>query len=314
MKLNPRSSIACTLATVTTFGLLGNIEAANAANIQLIGLTANNTLVSFDSKNPNQSRNVTVTGIDGMLSVIDFRPGDGKLYGLTNTNKIYTIDPNTGEAMLKSTLNMGINAGVGIGGDFNPNPDRLRLVGSNNQNFRVDVDMGTVTVDTTPLQYAMGDVNEGQTANITAAAYTNSFAPSPDTNRRTTLYEIDSTLDILVTQGTIDFLATDPPPADSPNNGQLRTIGNLGVDLGATVGFDIFSPSMGMNLAFAASGSTLYSIDLNNGSATTIGTIGNGSASIIGLASQSVPEPGMVGALIGFASVSFAAYSRRLVN
>jgi Domain of unknown function (DUF4394) len=123
------------LAIATLFNFFDAVKPVAAANIQLIGLTDNNTLISFDSNRPNNARRVGVTGIAGNLVVVDFRPKDGMLYGLTDTNNIYTINPDTGVADLKSTLNMDIKAGMGIGGDFNPTPDRLRLAGGNNQNF-----------------------------------------------------------------------------------------------------------------------------------------------------------------------------------
>jgi Domain of unknown function (DUF4394) len=61
---------------------------------------------------------------------------------------------------------------------------------------------------------------------------------------------------------------------DPPATGQLKTIGNgLGVDFGAKGGFDIFTDAKGTNNAFAVSGSTLYAIDLNAGTAKQVGTI-----------------------------------------
>jgi hypothetical protein len=286
----------------TLDGGKGNDLLIGGGDMTLFGLTDNNMLVAFDSDRPNRAQTIGVTGIDGTLIGIDFRPQDGKLYGITDTNNIYTINTTTGAAMLVSSVNpIGFNGGNMSGVDFNPTPDRLRLVGSNDENFRVNVDNGTVVDgDTvtggiqpdTNVAYAMGDVNFGADPNITAAGYTNSLSPSPDPTRRTTLYEIDSNLDVLVRQGGLNFLAADPNSGPSPNTGQLFTVGSLGVDFGPTAGFDVFSPANGVNVAYAATGSTLYTIDLATGAATSLGTIGNGSFNFVGLAATAAPEPG----------------------
>lgn len=197
---------------------------------------------------------------------------------------------------------------MGSGIDFNPAADRLRIVGSNDQNFRINVDTGETFVDRT-LTYANTDVNFGTNPNITAAAYTNSFlgAPSPagvtPPTRTTQLFNIDSNLDALVLQ-------------NPPNDGGLTTIGTLGVDFSPTGGFDIFTDTTGVNTAFAASDSTLYSVDLSSGAATLVGTIG-GSRSLVGLAATPVPEPNM--AIGSLASISLGALAlmvryRRRVN
>jgi hypothetical protein len=216
--------------------------------------------------------------LNGTLIGIDFRPANGLLYGVTNTSRIYTINTASGAATLVSTITpLTFDAGAQSGMDFNPVPDRLRLVGSNNQNLRLNVDTGVLASETgdAPLVYAEGDPNFGADPNITAAAYTNSFPgpPSPaDANpptRTTQLFNIDAGLDVLVLQ-------------NPPNDGVLTTIGSLGVDFGSTAGFDIFSPANGSNTAFAVSGSTLYSISLSTGAATSLGSLNAGP--FIGLA------------------------------
>jgi hypothetical protein len=71
---------------------------------------------------------------------------------------------------------------------------------------------------------------------------------------------------------------------DPPNDGVLTTVGPLGVDFGETGGFDIVTEPSGAEEAYAASGATLYAIDLNTGAARSLGTIGDGRATIVGLA------------------------------
>jgi Ca2+-binding RTX toxin-like protein len=272
--------------------------------VRLLGLSNNNMLVAFEPDRPGQANAIQVTGINGTLVGIDFRPANGQLFGVTNTNQVYTISPTTGAATLVSnnpipfTLN-----GNSFGVDFNPNPDRIRLVSDADQNLRLNPATGglglnpngTVAIDGT-LAYAPNDDNVNQNPNIVAAGYTNSVAPSPDAaNRRTTLYEIDSNLDILVTQGSPNFLTGDPNTPISPNTGQLFTVGSLGVDFIGDAGFDIFSlnpgnPNNSFNIAYAVDGSTLYSIDLSSGAATNLGTVGNGSFDLIGVAATNALE------------------------
>jgi hypothetical protein len=300
MKLNKLVTIISTLAVATTLDLLGVANPANAATIQLTGLTDNNTLVLFNPSDTSSTKTIGVTGVEGTLLGIDFRPANGLLYGVTNTNRLYTIDNSTGTATFVSTLSTAFNAGLQSGFDFNPVPDRLRLNGANDQNLRTNVDTGAVTTDGT-LAYAAGDANAGTNPNITAAAYTNSFPGGASVSRTTQLFGIDSALDVLVLQ-------------NPPNNGTLQTIGSLGIDFGSTGGFDIFSPSSGNNTAFAASGSTLYNINLSTGAATTLGTVGNGNVNLVGLAATSVPEPGTVASLIGLGVFGLLGRSRRRGN
>lgn len=244
-----------------------------AAETLLVGLTDGNTLVRFNSVQPGLAKSINVTGVSGTLIGIDFRPANGLLYGVTDQSFLYTIDPESGIATQVATLSTPFTGGINSGVDFNPAADRLRLVGSNDQNFRVNVDTGAVADegDGVPgdlnLAYASTDVNTGKDPNITAAAYVNSVAGATSTK----LYDIDTTLDTLVVQ-------------DPPNSGALVTVGALGVDFGSRTGFDIFVDRNGINCGFAVSSSVLYAIDLATGKATSVGVVGNGRLSFFGLA------------------------------
>jgi Domain of unknown function (DUF4394) len=279
MQLKKSTAIgALALAAVSLLNLAGPATATTPSSmpIQLVGLTNNNQLVTFRTDRSRKFRSTRVKGVDGKLVGIDVRPANGLLYGLTNTDKIYTIDPMTGATKLISTLSTPFNGNIRTGIDFNPVPDRLRLVNAKGQNFRVNVDTGMVTVDQ-PLKYAANDPSAGKTPvpQITAAAYTNAFAgpPSPTgvtpPTRTTQLLDIDSAADVLVLQ-------------NPPNDGVLTTIGALGIDFKPTGEFDIFSPRDGVNLGFAVSGSTFYAIDLKTGAASPVGSAGRG-ITLIGL-------------------------------
>jgi Ca2+-binding RTX toxin-like protein len=264
----------------------GNDVLVGDGGARLFGLSDRNSLVSFDPDRPDRVTTTQISGIQGNLVGIDFRPANGLLYGVTDANSVYIIDPNSGRSQLVSNnpTPFMLN-GKAFGVDFNPVPDRIRVVSDADQNLRLNPDTGglarnpdgTNAIDTN-LAYAAGDANAGQDPNIVSAAYTNNFAGSTTT----TLFDIDSNLDTLVRQGGANV----PPGTPSPNTGQLFTVGSLGIDF-KSGGFDIFSPAPGINdvnLAYAVTDSTLYSIDLSTGAATNLGTVGNGSVNLIGVA------------------------------
>jgi hypothetical protein len=241
----------------------------------IVGLTVNNQLATFDSATPGTATvPVIITGIGNDTIIgIDFRPATGQLYGLGTLSgapgsaRLYTINPTTGVATLASTLNPFAGLGsLAVGFDFNPVPDRLRLVTTTDHNFRIDVVTGTPVIDGT-LAFAAGDPNATQNPNIVGSAYANNFAGT----LTTTLYGIDSNLDILVTQ-------------NPPNAGTLNTVGPLGFNTNDFVGFDISGIT---GIAYTsltgptAPNSQFFTINLATGAATLVGTIGGpGSAAL----------------------------------
>ena len=178
--------------------------------VSLVALTGTNRLVSFESDAIATTTSIAVTGLrnNGKLVGIDTRPADGLIYGVTNKDDIYTIDPDSGEATFVSKLDTSFNSGKVSGFDFNPAADRLRLVGEDEQNLRVNVETGMVESDVS-LAYTGGD----RDPRVTAAAYTNAIAGAGSTQ----LYDIDTGNDTLVLQ-------------DPANDGTLVAVGSLGVD------------------------------------------------------------------------------------
>lgn len=233
----------------------------------IIGLSATNELLTFDSANPQAILNsVRITGLQNASDEvigIDYRPATGLLYGATRTS-LYTIVPLSGVATWVAGLTTAAS-GNEFGFDFNPVVDRLRIASDSDQNLRVNPNGGSVTVDG---RLAYTDANAGQNPNIAGSAYIN---PDNDPATATALYGIDSRLDILVTQS----------PA---NDGSLQQVGRLGINTGSRVGFDV----AGDNTAYAAltnlqGGSSghragLYTINLATGAATLVGNIGGNRA------------------------------------
>ena len=234
--------------------------------IELLALCDDGSLLAFRADRPAEVRRIEPQGISGRLIGIDRRPADGLLYGLSTTNDLYRIDPNGGQGTRVSSLTVPFDGDNRSALDFNPQADRLRLVSRDGQNLRANVALGATAVDGA-LRYKDGDPAAGARPRVTAGAYTHNVRDAPDTK----LFEIDSDRDTLVLQ-------------DPPNDGVLVTVGPLGVDFGPSGGFDIVTDASGRDDGYAASGATLYAIDLTTGAAKTLGTIGDGRASIVGLA------------------------------
>ena len=233
----------------------------------LTGLTTTGNLVTFDSATPGTiDTSVAITGLQAgeTLLGIDRRPANGLLYGLGSTSRLYTINTTTGLATsVGATPFAPALSGTAFGFDFNPVPDRIRVVSTDTSNFRLNPNDGTLAGTDTPLSYAAGDSGAGLTPRVVGSAYTNNF----NGTAVTTLFGIDSNRDVLVMQGG-------PNGMPSPNGGVLTTIGaGLGFNTSDLVGFDISGIT---GVAFASltpptgGASQLFTIDLTTGAATLV--------------------------------------------
>ena len=283
--------------------------AAPAVAETILGVTAGGNFVRFDSATPNDVSNLgPVAGLTGGESFvgIDRRPNGGGIFGVTDQSRLYSIAFAGGAPVATQVGSDGAftlgstNAGV----DFNPVPDRLRLVDSSNENLRVNPNDGTLTMNDGDLAYdstaADGDpvdVNAGTDPNVVAAGYTLSFAPSPRTPPPgTTLYVIDSNLDILAIQAP-------------PNDGVLNTVGSLGVDVSDITGFDISGVTNVAYLFSLVDGlNAFYTVDLATGLATSAGTIEG--LDLVGIPVADVPAPASL-ALFGLGLAALASRRRR---
>ncbi len=237
----------------------------------------------FDSSAPGTlSERVAITGLNPGQSLlgIDFRPATGQLYGLSTGDAVVTIDVNTGTATRVGGGFTDSPNGSFFGLDFNPVIDKIRIVSNTNTNFVADPDSGDANIaSTTPVFFAIGDVNETANPNIIGSAYTNSVAGATSTQ----LYGIDSDLDILVTQAN--------------NAGTLETVGSLGIDIVNIGEFDISGETGTAYLAAIPNGETesfLYSVDLSTGVLTSLGIIEEG-LTVAGIAvaggAAAIPTP-----------------------
>ena len=285
-------TINLTTGLATSIGLIGGgiavsdiavfIDRTVPAEIsgQLVyGLTSTNNLISFDSDAPGIIRTaVAITGVAAGQTLVgtDFRPATGELYALgynttTGEAQLYTLNTATAVATAigaTSTLQLGTGD---IGFDFNPTVDRIRVVGANNNNYRLHPVTGALAATDGTLAFAVGDVNSGADPEIGAVAYTNSFNGST----ATTLYNYDNLLNVLTTQ-------------IPPNNGILNTVGVSGITLNpvdASGDIDIyFDLQSGTDLAylsanpFGTSNDNFYTLSLETGLAGFVGRIGGGIA------------------------------------
>jgi len=224
-----------------------------APDVNFTALTNNNKLAFYNAKNLNNPvSTVSITGMQSgeTITSIDYRPATGQLYGLGSNGRLYFIHEVSGlaTALSDQPLNPAVS-GANASIDFNPTVDRIRLVTESGQNLRLHPELGTVAATD-------GSINGGNSPRIGAVAYTNSIAGAASTQ----LYDIDFEEDKLYIQ-------------TPPNDGGLQFVGDLTIDFNGVGDFDI-NPDNSAALAVTRTNdkSTLYTIDLNSGKASMVGT------------------------------------------
>lgn len=238
-----------TLTTMSGIGLVGCNDSNSSdftppTNVtgNLLVLTSNGMISSLNHDNPGSLiSNVKISGLvpGDQLVGIDHRPIDGKLYAVGLLGNIYTLDPSSGIATF--VIKMAADPADSTDGNapynkitanpdavsvnFNPAADRLRIIGQDGQNLRVNVDTGLTITD--------GEISRvsSTTTEVSAAAYTNAFAGTANTK----LYSIDS--------------ATDRIYLQNANAGTLGISAPLGQNVANNGGFDIDPIN---NIGFAA--------------------------------------------------------------
>lgn len=257
----------------------------------VVAVTASHELITFQAAQPDrilERRPVTGLPAGERLVGIDFRVARGVLYALSQAGRLYTLEIPTGalRAVGPGPAVVGLR-GTAFGFDFNPVADRIRVVSNTGQNLRLHPDTGAA-VDGDPavdgvqpdpaLRYAWSDVHAGRAPDIAGAAYTYNTQDS----KITTNYAIDRALGVLVMQGSREGAT----PVVSPNTGQLRTVGSLGLPPLLDVAFDISDVG---NTALIAVRTTvdsqthLHLVDLRTGATRPLGKVGEG-APLVGMA------------------------------
>ncbi|MEW6282743.1 MAG: DUF4394 domain-containing protein, partial [Candidatus Eremiobacterota bacterium] len=256
--------------------------------------TSGANLLLFNSATP---ANLTVRPVTGVLAGdtlvgLDIRPQTNRLYGLgfnagAGTVRLYALSPETGTATPVGITGAFVAAngitpvpiqGPDFGFDFNPAVDRIRVVTSAGQNFRINPNTGAFIDGDLDLGAAVPGVNQdgainGGTTTADGAAYTN--------NRQsvtvTTLYALDAATDSIYVQN--------PPNAGTETLPTRVTLNGAPLDFTAVNGFDIapgvdvtannMPVTAGSAFALLQSGgaSALYGIDLTNGQALLLGAL-----------------------------------------
>jgi hypothetical protein len=254
--------------------VLGVLLSTSLAAEPLTLLETGNILRFIDTTAPSATiGTVPITGlqIGEAITAIDYRPATGVLYGVGvvtgGQSRLYTINTATGAATLVGggpfDSFVGLTTTGGLGMDFNPVVDRIRLVNNLGTNMRVNPDTAAVTLDTSTA-FAAGDPNQSDTNDPNSIAYSNNVAGAVST----TLYGI-----VLGSGPVVVTIGSPGGSPVSPNSGQMFTVGSTLTGGYSTLhqGLDI-SPS-GVAYAVMDNNDTLYTINLATGAATAVGTL-----------------------------------------
>jgi hypothetical protein len=218
----------------------------------IFGLDCYNHLVLFGSGNPeNLVRQVAITGMSAGAAMlgIDFRPGDGKLYGIGSDSRMYTVDTLTGAATAVGAGFVPAVEGEHFGLTFAGDDLRLQSVESNANQAFDPATGGTASADPA-LAYVAGDPSEGMNPAIAA---TGALASGE-------IYGVDATSNALVRM--------------EPATGALTTVGGFGFNVYLCSGMDIDTDGTAYAAMSTDNGSELYTLDLATGAATLLGEIG----------------------------------------
>lgn len=194
------------------------------------------------------SQAVTITGLGAAENVVgvDQRPATGEVYLMTDEERLYLLDTDSGIVTAVGTPFAPSLASTFLGFDFNPVTDRIRVVTQSEENLSVDPGSGAAAAEDALSPSA-----------ITGAAYTNGYPGAAET----VLYDIDSVDNALVRQD---------PPASLTTIGELTTSapGSPAVDLVGNNGFDIPPGAASGLLAADGPDRGLYRVNLAAGTVT----------------------------------------------
>lgn len=291
-------ALSASLGTVAGGPLRGITRTTPTTN--LFGITTDDKLVRISMTDPSMVTVISdpmhmpqtdkITGLTPgeHLMSIDVRPGANVMYALGSQGSIYTLNGSTAGANKAGALvpdpmdtsnPFSMLSGSSFDIDFDPTGTvPLRIVSDAEQNLRLpNLTNNTRVMTDSPISSAAP-------VNVTAAAYTNSYAGATSTM----LYVIDVMAGQLMTMSP-------------PNSGTLTPVGALGggsyfdASVPTLSGFDIAGGNNGIAIAVfqrptATPGqvepfSRLYRINLATGEATQIGN-GIGGAPIRNIAVQ----------------------------
>lgn len=239
------------------------------------------TLFVFDSDDPGDVDRRPIEGMrsDEGIEDIAVRSGDGKLYILSDENRVYLVNLTTRAAV---PVAAGVTAsldGRNFGIDFDPVGNRLRVVSDNDENLSINPNDALATPAST-LRYSpdnQGD--EPESPEVVAAAYTNPNNPE----RGTQLYVLDTKEDAV-------YLV------DPPDGGLLSNKQTLEIDITTRAGLDFSHDNRGyVVISSGPNGeSRLYYLNPRSGDTTDQGRIdqrGLDSVATLNIRSQGMAPP-----------------------
>jgi hypothetical protein len=260
--------------------------------LTIYAVTAQMELLRLRADQPQQvleRRALSGLAAGDRIAGLDYRVARGVLYAMAENGRLYTVD--TQKARLvpvaaTAPANWPVQGTV-TDIDFNPTVDRIRVISSTGQSLRLHPETNAVVdsqADQTGLQidgalrYVEGDSQAGRQPNVAGVGYTYN-----KTNEKiTTNYVIDRSTGTLAVMGSIEGTV----PVVSPNTGQLKTVGRLGLGALDSAYFDISDVSNTPLLVARKAGATqtrLYLLDLQSGQAREVGVIAQGEA-LLGIA------------------------------
>jgi hypothetical protein len=230
--------------------------APGAVTGRLLYAVAGGSLISFDSNAPGIIRSAVnfAGGITTGQTVVgvDFRPANAQLYALgydpvisspTTNAQLYTVNLTTGGlAAVGAAIRLELGSGTTpVGFDFDPVEDRIRVVATNNANYRLNPLTG-------------GRANTDPNLNGTAGPYSATAYTNNQSNATTTAQYVFNSTSGMLTQVT------------NPNGGVVSgpqypvtgTSTNSGAD------FDIYNaPNTTTNQGFIATAASAASANDN---------------------------------------------------
>lgn len=277
-------TIVASLVALLVAGCAAIGPAAPLLPDTIFAITQPNILIRFNAGRPDKvDSSQTISGLAAgeKLLGIDFRPANGRLYAAGSSGRLYVLDTGTGAAAAVGTGNFAaLVRSEALGFDFNPVSDRIHITDGSGSNFRLHPETGSLIDGNSMLAgvqpdaglgYAREDVHFGRITRVVGVAYTHGPGAS-----ETTGFAIDSAQGTLVTLGRPEGTTPAKTPS-APFEGRLFSVGRLGVQSGAQVGFDIHPVRRNAYAAFQErDASALYRISLATGEAQRIGVIGAG--------------------------------------
>jgi hypothetical protein len=217
----------------------------------IFGLTCANQLVLFGSENPETlAREVQITGMSaGAVMVgIDFRGGE--LYGIGTDSRVYTVDTLTGAATAVGGAFAPALSGDHFGMAYDAGQDLLHVASvESNQSMEINPATGMTAAARPELAFATGDAHDGINPGLAAEAY-----------HGAALYGIDANENALVTV--------------SVGTGALTTVADLPFNVYLCSGLDVDTDGTAYAALGTDNGSELYTIDLESGATSLLGSIG----------------------------------------